>query len=403
MISKQYQMESYFQSNDNQFELFQGDTTECLKNMSTQFDMIFADPPYFLSRGYSSKINGEWKSFEKGEWDRVTSFDNINEFNRRWLSACRNVLKDDGTIWVSGTYHNIFSVATCLVELGFKVLNIIVWQKSDAKPTLSRNYFNFTTEYLVWARKSEKVTHYFNCDLMEQLNGGARMGDVWRIPFVASWEMKQGKHPTQKPLRLLYRILLSSTREGETILDPFAGSCTTGIAANLLGRKFVGIDQSKEFLDYAIKRKHEIENESVANVMLKKMAENPEEVMVMVNHARPDLYRKMIETGICYLRAGDSKGSLLVTPGFERLQYVLLHTNGENCQLFKLKTRGHFQIWTRETLQQYGFDPRSASYYVVLHFDASKPIPMKKCPDLKEDKYTFKAKIKPLSDFMGIK
>ena len=396
-------MESYFQSNDNQFELFQGDTTECLKNMSTQFDMIFADPPYFLSRGYSSKINGEWKSFEKGEWDRVTSLDNINEFNRRWLSACRNVLKDDGTIWVSGTYHNIFSVATCLVELGFKVLNIIVWQKSDAKPTLSRNYFNFTTEYLVWARKSEKVTHYFNCDLMEQLNGGARMGDVWRIPFVASWEMKQGKHPTQKPLRLLYRILLSSTREGETILDPFAGSCTTGIAANLLGRKFVGIDQSKEFLDYAIKRKHEIENESVANVMLKKMAENPEEVMVMVNHARPDLYRKMIETGICYLRAGDSKGSLLVTPGFERLQYVLLHTNGENCQLFKLKTRGHFQIWTRETLQQYGFDPRSASYYVVLHFDASKPIPMKKCPDLQENKFTFRAKIRPLSDFMGIK
>lgn len=396
-------MESYFQSNDHQFELIQGDATECLNNMSTQFDMIFADPPYFLSRGYSSKINGEWKSFEKGEWDRATSLDNINEFNRRWLSACRNVLKDDGTIWVSGTYHNIFSVATCLVELGFKVLNIIVWQKSDAKPTLSRNYFNFTTEYLVWARKSEKVPHYFNCDLMEQLNGGARMGDVWRIPFVASWEMKQGKHPTQKPLRLLYRIILSSTREGETILDPFAGSCTTGIAANLLGRKFIGIDQSKEFLDYAIKRKHEIEDESVANVMLKKMSENPEEVMVMVNHARPDLRKKMIETGICYLRAGDSKGSLLVTPGFERLQYVLLHTNGENCQLFKLKTRGHFQIWTRETLEQYGFEPRSASYYVVLHFDASKPIPMKKCPDLQKNKFTFQAKIRPLSDFMGIK
>ncbi len=396
-------MESYFQSNDHQFELFQGDATECLKNMSTQFDMIFADPPYFLSRGYSSKINGEWKSFEKGEWDRVTSFDNINEFNRRWLLACRNVLKDDGTIWVSGTYHNIFSVATCLVELGFKVLNIIVWQKSDAKPTLSRNYFNFTTEYLVWARKSEKVPHFFNCDLMEQINGGARMGDVWRIPFVASWEMKQGKHPTQKPLRLLYRIILSSTREGETILDPFAGSCTTGIAANLLGRKFIGIDQSKEFLDYAIKRKHEIEDESVANIMLKKLSENPEEVMVMVNHARPDLRKKMIEKGICYLRAGDSKGSLLVTPGFERLQYVLLHTNGEDCQLFKLKTKGHFQIWTRESLEQFGFEPRSASYYVVLHFDASKPIPMKKCPDLQENKFTFRAKIRPLSDFMGIK
>lgn len=403
MKPKLYPLECYFQSIDHQFELFHGDVSECLKNMNTQFDVIFADPPYFLSRGYSLKINGEWKSFEKGEWDRVTSFDDINEFNRRWLSACRNVLKEDGTIWVSGTYHNIFSVATCLVELGFKVLNIIVWQKSDAKPTLSRNYFNFTTEYLVWARKSEKNSHYFNCDLMEQLNGGARMGDVWRIPFVASWEMKQGKHPTQKPLRLLYRIILSSSRKGETILDPFAGSCTTGIAANLLGRKFVGIDQNKEFLDYAIKRKHEIEDEYVANVMRKKMSENPEEVMVIVNHARPDLYGKMLETGICYLRAGDSKGSLLVTPGFERLQYVLLHTNGENCQLFKLKTKGHFQIWTRETLQRYGFNPRAANYYVVLHFDASKPMAMKTCPSLKEDKYTFKAKIRPLSDFMGIK
>ena len=365
--------------------------------------MIFADPPYFLSRGYSSKINGEWKSFEKGEWDRVTSLEKINAFNRRWLSACRNVLKESGTIWVCGTYHNIFSVATCLVELGFKVLNIIVWQKSDAKPTLSRNYFNFTTEYLVWARYDEKTTHYFNCDLMEQLNGGARMGDVWRIPFVSAWEMRQGQHPTQKPLRLLHRIILSSTRDGETIIDPFAGSCTTGIAANLLGRNYIGIDQSKEFLDLGIKRKHEIENEEVAAVFLKKMSENPEEVMVMVNHARPDLRKKMIEKGICYLRAGDSKGSLLVTPGFERLQYVLLHTNGENCQLFKLKTRGHFQIWTRETLQQYGFEPRSSSYYVVLHFDATRPIAMKKNTDLHEDKYTFKAKIRPLSDFMGIK
>ena len=125
--------------------------------------------------------------------------------------------------------------------------------------------------------------------------------------------------------------------------------------------------------------------------------------LTMDNHARPDLYRRMIETGICYLRAGDSKGSLLVTPGFERLNYVLLHTNGENAQLFKLKTRGHFQIWARETLQQYGFEPRSAAYYVVLHFDPTKPITMKHCPDLKEDKYTFAAKIRPLSDFMGIK
>lgn len=396
-------MKFYFHSQNYAFRLYQGDATEVLNHLQEKCDVVFADPPYFLSKGYSYKINGEWKSFEKGEWDRATSLDNINNFNRGWLSACRNVLKEDGTIWVCGTYHNIFSVATCLVELGFKVLNIIVWQKSDAKPTLSRNYFNFTTEYIVWARKKEKVTHYFNCDLMEQINGGARMSDVWRIPFISSWELKQGKHPTQKPLRLLYRIILASTREGETILDPFAGSCTTGIAANLLGRKFIGIDLSQEFLDYGIRRKQEIENPTTAEWMLKKISENPEEVMVMVNHARPELREKMIETGICYLRAGDSKGSLLVTPGFERLGYVLLHTNGENAQLFKLKTKGHFQIWTRETLQQYGFEPRSASYYVVLHFDPTKAMPCKYYPDLKENKNTFRAKIRPLSDFMGIK
>lgn len=396
-------MEIYFQSNDHQFELYQGDATEVMNTLYGKCDVVFADPPYFLSRNQSIKINGEWKSFEKGEWDRVTDFDNINRFNREWLTACREVLKDSGTIWVSGTYHNIFSVATCLVELGFKVLNIIVWQKSDAKPTLSRNYFNFTTEYIVWARKLEKTPHFFNCDLMEQINGGTRMSDVWRIPFLSSWEMKLGKHPTQKPLRLLYRIILASTIEGETILDPFAGSCTTGIAANLLGRKFIGIDQSREFLDYGIRRKHEIEDSVKSEWILKKMSENPEEDMVMVNHARPDLYKKMIETGICYLRAGDSKGSLLVTPGFERLSYILLHTNGENAQLFKLKTKGHFQIWTRETLRLYGFAPRSAAYYVVLHFDPEKPRPLKHLPNLKEDKYTFKAKIKPLSEFMGIK
>lgn len=381
----------------------QGDSMEQISRVNHKVDMIFADPPYFLSKAYSTCINGTWKSFDKGEWDRERNLESINEFNRRWLSACREVLKDDGTIWVCGTYHNIFSVASCMTELGYKILNIIVWQKSDAKPTLSRNYFNFTTEYIVWARKYEKVPHYFNCDLMEQINGGARMPDVWRIPFVASWEMKCGKHPTQKPLRLLYRIILASTREDDTILDPFAGSCTTGIAANLLGRKFIGIDQSKEFLDLGIRRKREITDLITATKILRKMSENPEEVMVMVNHARKELKAKMIEKGICYLRAGDSKGSLLVTPGFERLQYVLLHTAGEDFHLFKLKNKGTFQIWTAETLKQYGFSPEHAPYYVVLHFDGSKPIEFKYQPDLREGLMTYKAKIRPLSDFIGIK
>lgn len=391
------------QIGNNEFTLFHGDSLELIVHIGKKVDMIFADPPYFLSKRGIKQINGTWKSFDKGEWDRVTTHNKINEFNKTWLSACRNILKEDGTIFVTGTYHNIFSVATCMLELGYKILNIIVWQKSDAKPTLSRSYFSFTTEYIVWARKNEKVTHFFNCELMEQLNGGTRMSDVWRIPFLSPWEMKCGRHPTQKPLRLLYRIILSSTHIGDTILDPFAGSCTTGIAANLLERKFIGIDQSLDYLMYGIRRKQEIEDPVTAERIRKKMSENPEEVMVMVNHSRKDLKKKMTETGICYLRAGDSKGSLCVTPGFERMQYVLLHTKGENCQLFKLKSKGHFQIWTKETLEKNGFSPSHAPYYIVLLFDNSKPIEIKKMPKIKEYANTFVAKIRPLSDFIGIK
>lgn len=371
---------TFYQTENEEFVLHNGDSRELIEKVGKKIDMIFADPPYFLSKNISVCINGIWKSFEKGEWDRATSQENMNDFNKSWLSACRNVLKEDGTIFVTGTYHNIFSVATCMVELGYKILNIIVWQKSDAKPTLSRNYFNYTTEYIVWARKNDKVTHFFNCDLMEQLNGGIRMSDVWRIPFLSSWELKCGKHPTQKPLRLLYRIILASTHEGDTILDPFAGSCTTGIAANLLNRKFIGIDQNTDYLSYGIRRKNEIGDVKTADIIRKKMSENPEEVMVMVNHCRKGLKAKMIETGICYLRAGDSKGSLCITPGFERMQYVLLHTSGDDSQLFKLKSKGHFQIWTKETLEKYGFEPSHAPYYIVLHFDNTKPIQIKKCP-----------------------
>lgn len=396
-------MNAYFSSDEKDFVLFQGDSMRVLSNIGQQVDMIFADPPYFLSKNVSRCINGTWKSFEKGEWDRVTTFNKINDFNKLWLLECRKVLKSNGTIFVTGTYHNIFSVASCMMELGYKILNVICWQKTDAKPTLSRNYFDFTSEYIVWTRKDEHHSHYFNCDLMEQLNGGKRMTDVWRIPFLSSWELKCGKHPTQKPLRLLYRIILASTHECDTILDPFAGSCTTGIAANLLNRKFIGIDQSTEYLDYGIRRICEIEDPIKREQILRKISENPEEEMVMVNHCRKELRAKMIETGICYLRAGDSKGSLCITPGFERLSYVLLHTNGEDCQLFKLKSRGHFNIWTKETLEKYGFHPSHAPYYIVLLFDNTKPITIRKKTLLKEAGNTYVAKLRPLSDFMGIK
>lgn len=169
-----------------------------------------------------------------------------------------------------------------------------------------------------------------------------------------------------------------------------------------MGRRFIGIDMNKDYLDYGIRRKIEILDPVKADKILSKMSENPEEVTVMVNHVNLDLRKKMIDTGICYLRAGDSKGSLCVTPGFERVQYVLLHTNGEDCQLFRLKNKGTFQIWTKETLEKYGFTPSHSPYYIVLHFDSKNVTHLGSQKHLKEGTNTFRAKIRRLSDFIGI-
>ena len=386
------------------FVLYQGDCNDIISQLDGSVDMIFADPPYFLSTGKGTvKIGQRYINFDKGEWDRVRSKDEVYDFNYKWLSLCREKLKDDGTIWVCGTYHNIYEVANCLKDLGFKRLNMIVWQKSDPPKTLTDQRFNFSAEYIVWARKCEKVQHYFNYQLMEAMNNGVHMPDVWKLPAPGTWEKTCGKHPTQKPLRLLYRIILASTRPGATILDPFAGSCTTGIAANLLGRKFIGIDQDGKFLELGKRRREEIEDVDIAANMLQRMAENPEDVQVIVNHARPELHNLMIEKGICYMRAGDTKGSVLVTPGFERIQYVMLHSNGNDAKLYRLKQKGCFQIWTKETLEEKGFHPKHASYYMVFHFDNTKDIPFSHDPKLREGINTYRSKIRPLSDFIGLK
>lgn len=384
------------------FLLFQGDCVKVLDGLrDNSVDVIFADPPYFLSNGGISVQNGKQVCVDKGDWDKGGTPEYIYIFNKQWLSLCRPKLKDNGTIWVSGTHHNIFIVQRCLQELGYKVLNIITWQKSDPPPNLSCRYFNFSTELVIWARKHEKKPHKFNYETMKRLNGGTQMTDVWRIPSVGMWEKTCGKHPTQKPLRLLYRIILASTNEGDTVLDPFAGSCTTGIAANLLGRKFIGIEQDESFIELGKRRRDLLDNPIEMQKMLKKMSETAEETMVLVNHARPKDYQLMIEKGICYLRAGDSKGSLLVQKGFERLGYVLLHQNGEKSLLFKLIKKG-FQIWTAEDLQKVGFSAESAPYYAVLRFEGNAPVPFDKSVSLRQRAYTNVAKIRPLSEFVSI-
>lgn len=258
----------YYTSPSKDFLLANGDSFKLLKEFDFKFDMIFADPPYFLSNGGISLQSGKVVSVDKGEWDKGMSQDEVMAFNMEWLRLCRDKLKDNGSIWISGTYHNIFSVANSLTVLGYKILNVVTWEKTNPPVNISCRYFKYSTEFIIWARKMKKVPHKFNYELMKELNGGKQMTDVWRMPAIGRWEKTCGKHPTQKPLRLLVRIILATTSQGDWILDPFSGSSTTGIAANLCGRRFAGIEQEEAYCRLSKARREEIDNiESYDNLI----------------------------------------------------------------------------------------------------------------------------------------
>ena len=250
----------YYKSSNRDFTLVHGDCFQLLREFDFKFSCIFADPPYFLSNGGISVQSGKVVSVNKGEWDKGKSQQEMMDFNMEWLSLCRDKLKGNGTIWISGTYHNIFSVANCLTELGYKILNVVTWVKTNPPPNISCRNFTYSTEFIIWARKSEKKAHYFNYELMKHVNGGKQMSDVWHLPAIAPWEKSCGKHPTQKPLALLARIIMASTQQEEWVLDPFCGSSTTGIASNLLGRRFLGIDQEEKYIEISKNRREELEN-----------------------------------------------------------------------------------------------------------------------------------------------
>lgn len=254
---------TFYKSSDKAFTVLKGDCVDLVNQIDFEFDMIFADPPYFLSNDGVSIQSGQKVSVNKGEWDRSRGYEKDNEFNYSWLKACREHLTDNGTIWISGTFHNIFSVAHMLNELDYKILNCITWAKTNPPPNFSCRCFTHSTEFIIWAKKSNDVTHHYNYDLMKKINGGTQMKDIWNMPAVSTWEKTCGKHPTQKPLSLLTRIILASTKKNAWILDPFTGSSTTGIAANLLNRKFLGIDKEEVFLNISEKRKIEIENPEI--------------------------------------------------------------------------------------------------------------------------------------------
>ena len=244
---------------DKDFILIEGDSFKILKKMEEKsVDVIFADPPYFLSNGGITVHSGKMVSVNKADWDKgLTSRDKLN-FNRKWIRLCKSVLKDDGTIWISGTMHNIYSVGVALEMEGFNVINNITWKKLNPPPNISTRAFTHSTETILWARKilpnGKKGKHHFNYNTCKQMNDGKQMKDVWEYSLTKPSEKKFGKHPTQKPLDLLRRIIISSTKEDDLILDPFNGSGTTGIAAVELKRKYIGIDFTKEYLELTEKR-----------------------------------------------------------------------------------------------------------------------------------------------------
>jgi site-specific DNA-methyltransferase (adenine-specific) len=252
--------------------LLQGDCVEALEKLPpASVDIAFADPPYMLSNGGTTCQSGKRISVNKGGWDASGGITQDHAFQTRWLRAVRRVLKPSGTIWVSGTQHVIFSIGFAMQELGYHLLNTVTWYKPNASPNLACRFFTHSTEILLWASpsKSRPLAHRFNYRAMKEANGGKQMRDlwaiadrpepggeqvVWSLPTPGPREKVHGRHPTQKPLGLLERVLAASATEGDLVLDPFSGSGTTGVAALRAGCRFLGMERDGAYVDLAARR-----------------------------------------------------------------------------------------------------------------------------------------------------
>ena len=242
-------------------KIIQGDCIEKLKELPDKsVDLIFADPPYNLQlngdlyRGDQSKVDAVNDS-----WDKFDTFDEYDNFTTQWLTECRRVLKDNGTIWVIGSYHNIFRVGKIIQDLNYWILNDIIWIKSNPMPNFRGTRFNNAHETLIWASKSDKSKFQFNYKSMKAFNDDKQLRSDWYIPICNGKERikdENGKkaHSTQKPYELLYRVIISTSKPGDVVLDPFLGSGTTAAVAKHLGRKFIGIEKEVKYIQIAQKR-----------------------------------------------------------------------------------------------------------------------------------------------------
>lgn len=255
-------MEAYFKKID--VRLLLGDAVEIMNQMPEEsVDLIFSDPPYNLSNGGFTCHAGKRVSVNKGKWDKSKGIEEDFHFHFNWIEACKRVLKPNGSLWISGTYHSIYACGFALQKQNWHIINDISWYKPNAAPNLSCRMFTASHETLLWARKDKKAKHTFNYDEMRDgyfpddfiKKPNKQMRSIWAIGTPKNGEKRYGKHPTQKPEDLLRRIILASSNEGNVILDPFCGSATTGVVALRHNRKFIGIDLETEYLDkFAIPR-----------------------------------------------------------------------------------------------------------------------------------------------------
>lgn len=252
----------YFASEDQSFVLHRGDCREVLASLPAEsVDLVFADPPYFLSNGGITCQSGRMVKVDKGRWDVSQGVEANHAFNKEWLAACRRVLKPNGTIFVSGTRHVIFSVGFAMQQLGFKILNDIAWYKVTPPPNLSCRYFTHATETIIWSARDARSKHHFAYAQMKEENGGKQMQSLWSLRPPLKAEKRFGKHPTQKPLALLERIVRAASDPESVVLDPFSGSGTTGVAAARLGRRYVGIELDEQYLQLSIQRLADLDGE----------------------------------------------------------------------------------------------------------------------------------------------
>ncbi len=277
--------------------LYKGDSISILQKLeNNSIDVVFADPPYNMQldkklyRPNQRKVEGVGES----EWDIFSSFKEYDEFSIKWLSEVKRVLKDDGTFWVIGSYHNIFRLGKIVQDLGFWILNDIIWAKINPMPNFKGTRFTNSHETLLWCSKSKNSKYHFHYHSMKIFNDDKQMTSIWELQICSGKERIKSKdnktaHPTQKPLSLLNRILLSSTKKGEIVLDPFLGTGTTGVMCKKLGRKFVGIDKEEEYLDISKDRIQNIEVVDTNHIQIKEKTHRRVSVAVLIEQEYIDI------------------------------------------------------------------------------------------------------------------